>query len=272
MKQRYKKTTYGFIFVLCLLFASACQDSIPRQIHLSIQEDAATSVTVTWVTSAQKDTETHSVMYGRSPGEYTNVATGISKELPNKLFGYVHEVKLTELEPNKTYYYVCGDEIGGLSEEQSFTTAPKKVQDISFVVIADMAITLEALKNLNLMISEAPSFVLHAGDLSYANGNSLGWDIWFELIAPLAANVIYMPSIGNHEDEDKLGFSSYLGRFALPHNERWYSYNWGNVHIVSLDTESSFLRGSDQLEWLEDDLSQTRADTDIEWIIVFFHC
>ena len=271
MKQRFKKANYGFIFVLCLLFASGCQDSIPRQIHLSVQGDAATSVTITWVTMAQENTETHTVMYGRSPGEYTHVAAGISKKLPNKLFGYVHEVKLTELQPNTTYYYVCGDEIGGLSEEQSFATAPEDVQDISFVVIADMGISLEALKNLTLMISEAPSFVLHAGDLSYANGNSLGWDVWFEMIAPLAANVSYMPSIGNHEVENLLGVSSYRGRFALPHNERWYSYDWGNVHIVSLDTQSLYIPESNQLEWLEDDLIQASADPGIEWIIVFFH-
>jgi hypothetical protein len=81
---------------------------------------------------AQENTETHTVMYGRSPGEYMHVAAGISKKLPNKLFGFLHEVKLIGLEPNTTYYYVCGDEFGGFSEEHSFTTASEVGQDHTY--------------------------------------------------------------------------------------------------------------------------------------------
>ena len=271
MNLRFKSATYCLILFSCLIFIVGCQDSTPRQIHLSVQGDAATSVTVTWITQNPKDTETHTVMYGLSPGEYTEVAVGSSHKLPNELFGYVHEVELTDLEPNTTYYYISGDETGGLSAEHFFTTAPIGAQDFNFVIIGDMGITFEAQKNLNWIISEDPSFILHAGDLSYANGFTPQWDIWFEMLAPLAANVIYMPSIGNHEVEDLLRLSSYLGRFALPNNERWYSYNWGNVHIISLDTQSLYIPGSNQLLWLEADLITAGEDPSIDWIIVFFH-
>ncbi|MFW5921149.1 MAG: metallophosphoesterase, partial [Polyangiales bacterium] len=47
-------------------------------------------------------------------------------------------------------------------------------------------------------------------------------------------------------------------------HERWYSFDWGNVHFVALDTE---LIGSEQLDWLEDDL----ASTDQPWTIAYFH-
>ncbi len=88
---------------------------------------------------------------------------------------------------------------------------------------------------------------------------------------PLAARVPYMPSIGNHEDEPDLGVTSYLGRFTLPNNERWYSFDWGNAHIVSLDTESPYTLDSDQLIWLENDLASASADPDTDWIVAFFH-
>ncbi len=271
MKPRVKSVTCCLIFFVCLVFAAGCERLTPGQIHLSVQGNAATSVTITWVTMSPEDREAQRVMYGRSPGDYTEVAFGSSKKLPNELFGCVHEVKLTDLEPNTTYYYVCGSQTGGTSDENTFTTAAVEVQDFSFVVIGDMGVSVEAEMNLNRMISEDPSFVLHAGDLSYANGQTHIWDIWFEMIEPLAAKVIYMPSIGNHEVEDLLRLSSYLGRFTLPHNERWYSFNWGNVHLISLDTESLYIPGSKQLEWLENDLNEASADSTIDWIIVFFH-
>jgi 3',5'-cyclic AMP phosphodiesterase CpdA len=88
---------------------------------------------------------------------------------------------------------------------------------------------------------------------------------------PVAARVLYMPSIGNHEYEGDLGVSSYLGRFALPNNERWYSFDWGNTHIVSLDTESEYTSDSDQLGWLESDLASASTDRNTDWIVVFFH-
>jgi hypothetical protein len=271
MKFRVKGISYWTIIFCCLLFAAACASLPPEQIHLTVQGDSSTSVTVSWVTKGKDDTDTHTVKYRTGPGDYTGVADGSSHPIPNEPFGYVHEVELTGLEPNTTYYYICGDELGGWSSEYTLTLAPGSTRDFTFVVVGDMGTTPAARQNLDWMISEDPSFVLHTGDLSYANGFTAIWDIWFNQISPLSANALYMPSIGNHEDEPDLGISSYLGRFALPSNERWYSFDWGNTHVVSLDTESSYIKGSDQSVWLEKDLAQASADPDIEWIVVFFH-
>ncbi len=271
MKLRTRSIEFWLIIFSCLLFAAGCGDRPPRQIHLSVQGDSATSVTVTWVTLGELDTETHTVQYGLSPGRYSDLAEGTSHELPNEPFGYVHEVELTDLEPNTTYYYVCGDEFGGWSPEYRFTTAPEDTQDFTFLVVADMGILPPAKMIIGRMLLEDASFVLHPGDLSYANGLTFVWGLWFDQIMPLAARVPYMPSIGNHEDEPDLGVTSYLGRFTLPNNERWYSFDWGNAHIVSLDTESPYTLDSDQLIWLENDLASASADPDTDWIVAFFH-
>ncbi len=269
MEFKGKGIRYWTIIFYCLLSVAGC--NIPKQIHLTVQRDASTSVTVAWVTKGKDDTRTHTVKYGTGPGDYTAHGDGSSHQIPNELFGYVHEVELTSLEPNTRYYYISGDKFGGWSSEYTFTTAPDGPRDFTFVVVGDMGVTAAAIQNLYQMRSEDPSFVLHAGDLSYANGFTPIWDIWFEQISPLAANALYMPSIGNHEDEPDLGVSSYLGRFALPNNERWYSFDWGNTHVVSLDTESPYTEGSEQLDWLEEDLASASANPEIEWIVVFFH-
>ena len=46
--------------------------------------------------------------------------------------------------------------------------------------------------------------------------------------------------------------------------ELYYSFDWGNVHFVGLDTE---LTGPEQAAWLDADL----AATDKPWKIVFGH-
>jgi len=168
-------------------------------------------------------------------------------------------------------YYTCGDATGGWSDEYSFATAPTTAQDFSFAAIGDMSVSGSAEANLSEISARNNSFVLHAGDLSYANGNMAYWDLWFDQIAVVAAKMLYMPAIGNHEDEDEYGFTSYLGRFALPNNERWYSYDWGNMHVVVLDTESDYATGSSQLTWLDADLASASVDPNIDWIVASFH-
>jgi len=271
MKISTNSITFLSILIAVVFFAGGCGDLTPRQIHLSTKSDASTSAVVTWVTTGDQDTATHKVKYGLAPGTYTEIAEGSSHPLPNEPQGFVHEVELTGLTPGTTYYYICGDDTGGYSPEARFSTAPAAGQNFTFCVIGDMGTGAAASQNLSRMSAENPSFVLHAGDLSYANGLTFVWDTWFDLISSLASHVLYMPVIGNHEVEPSLGLSSYLGRFALPSNERWYSFDWGTTHVAALDTESPYTPGSEQLLWLQNDLAAASADPNIEWIVVFFH-
>ena len=44
--------------------------------------------------------------------------------------------------------------------------------------------------------------------------------------------------------------------------ERWYSYDWGDVHLVALDTDAA---AATQAAWLEADL----AANQLPWTIVY---
>mgnify|MGYP001181783608 FL=1 len=35
----------------------------------------------------------------------------------------------------------------------------------------------------------------------------------------------------------------------------WYSFNWGNVHVIMMDSEHDWQVGSNQHSWLEADLA-----------------
>jgi 3',5'-cyclic AMP phosphodiesterase CpdA len=81
--------------------------------------------------------------------------------------------------------------------------------------------------------------------------------------------------MGNHDIVINEG-AAYLNSFVLPLNapagvqERYYSFDFGPVHFVALDTERAFsdtgLR-TEQVSWLRADLAATTQP----WKIVFFH-
>uniref|UniRef100_K3WAJ5 Purple acid phosphatase n=1 Tax=Globisporangium ultimum (strain ATCC 200006 / CBS 805.95 / DAOM BR144) TaxID=431595 RepID=K3WAJ5_GLOUD len=148
------------------------------------------------------------------------------------------------------------------------------------------------------------SFLLHFGDISYARGEGSVWDKFFHLIEPYATRTPYMVSIGNHEyvytsggDNDPSGGaepskksfhpswgnygSDSNGECSVPMYHRfhapatgksiyWYSFNYGGVHVVQISTEHNWTRGSEQYEWLKNDLeSVDRSAT--PWVVLTAH-
>ena len=113
-------------------------------------------------------------------------------------------------------------------------------------------------------------FIVHTGDLAYENGSAAELDrTVFRVYEPLFRSFSFFPVAGNH-DYATARAAPYLESFLLPENgspealERWYSFDWGDVHFVALDTEQI---GPLQSAWLDDDLTQNR----LPWTIVYGH-
>ncbi|XP_077214877.1 putative inactive purple acid phosphatase 2 [Tasmannia lanceolata] len=133
-------------------------------------------------------------------------------------------------------------------------------------------------------LGNKPAFISHIGDISYARGFSWLWDAFFTQIEPLASKVPYHVCIGNHEYDwpsqpwkpswaaygtDGGGECGvpYSLKFNMPGNSSlptgtgapdtrnlYYSFDAGVVHFVYLSTETNFLIGSDQYNFLKHDL------------------
>jgi hypothetical protein len=101
------------------------------------------------------------------------------------------------------------------------------------------------------------------------------------MFTPMAALLRQVPlfaSLGNHEYVTNQG-QPYLDNFYLPANnpagtERYYSFDWGPVHFVALDSNCAVgLSSSDrctlaeQKSWVAQDLAATRQP----WKVAFFH-
>src|SRR6185436_11309212 len=113
-------------------------------------------------------------------------------------------------------------------------------------------------------------FMIHAGDIAYDDGTLAQFESrFFAVYAPMLAKRPIFPASGNHEygTSDAAPFRQV---FVLPENggpggvERWYSYDWGDIHFVVLDTEKV---NATQAAWLDADL----AANDQPWTIVYFH-
>ena len=113
--------------------------------------------------------------------------------------------------------------------------------------------------------------IYHGGDISYAVGFESVWDFFLDMISPMAGSVLYFTTVGNHESDwpgsasyfqgtDSGGECGVVATTVLPQpspaqlNAPWWSYNVGMVHMVGMSTEHSFLIGSEQYNWLANDL------------------
>ncbi|GLJ46489.1 hypothetical protein SUGI_0979710 [Cryptomeria japonica] len=245
----------------------------PEQVHISLA--GANHMRVTWITNGANALTV--VEYGTTPGVYTSLSMGDWDSYSFMLYGSgkIHNVVIGPLEANKTYFYRCGR----YGEERSFKTPPSQFP-VTFSVVGDLgqtgwtSSTLEHIQQCNYDIHLLP------GDLSYADYWQPSWDSFARLIEPLASSRPWMVTQGNHEKESiplvMPAFRAYNARWHMPFAESgsssnlYYSFEVTGVHIIMLGSYTDYEEGSDQYQWLKDDLSRVdRVKT--PWLIVLFH-
>jgi len=278
-------------FALCTMInecdLDCCISNAPEQVHLSFGDDPHTSINVVWVT---RQSATAGMRYGTNPNTLTSMAQGkVTTYTPGYWHGFINAVSITNLAPGTTYYYSVGSDVTGWSDVFSFTTEPTDSRTLvtRIAYIGDMG-TMNSTNNMkqitNLVESKKINWILHNGDISYADGFQQRWDIYFRQFQSAIANTQYMVTLGNHEIGVIAALNltvGYVHRFVLPgpysisddYENLFYSWNYANVHFVSLDTESvldiAYLSPK-QIAWLEADLSQVDR-TKYPWVVVHGH-
>jgi len=122
---------------------------------------------------------------------------------------------------------------------------------------------------------------IHVGDIAYDDGSESEFtERHFRVYPRTLESTPFYPSVGNH-DVRADGGRSYDGAFLWPEplpGARYYSFRWGRILFVSIDTSSETedvrdLRAGTgrQLEWLRDVLAEASADSSVDWIITFQH-
>ena len=135
--------------------------------------------------------------------------------------------------------------------------------DTHIVASGDWHCTSDAQKTVNMAKSMNPQLILGLGDYSSEKTESC----WVNLIKPVDS--ITKIAIGNHDNEYDGLADSYLKHYGL--SKQFYSFDIKNVHVLTMATEEKFEAGSEQYNFVVNDLRKAANNPDIKWIIVTMH-
>lgn len=275
------------VYLLLTLTSHAWGQKVIRGPYL--QMAGPTTMTVRFRTDGPVDAE---VSIGTDAKTYTRTKkTGTS--------GSEHTILLDSLSPSKTYYYRVKTGTNTLGDSTYFfKTAPVigSNEKFRFWSLGDMypGGTQDRVYEAYLKFNGAnyTNFLLTVGDNTYNGGSDGGFQSnFFDVYQKgtfLRQSAIFM-GVGNHDydgyarvqDNPDMG---YYQIFNMPTkgelggipsgSEAYYSYDYGNVHFISLDSYATGRDGklvtdpsSEQMAWLLKDLQSTKQ----RWKIVYFH-
>lgn len=227
-----------------------------------VQKQTDTSILIAWRTST---TAIGTLEWGIDSLNLVNTVTNATAT--NK-----HAFDLTGLTPNTKYYYRTSTDAGYISAIDHFFTAKSNGDThFSFLHYGDCGYDNSVQNTIAaLMLDEKADFGIVAGDVDQGIGNNYD-QIYFNVYRDILKNYCHFPAIGNHDTYFD-NAATFLDDFYLPTNnpqqtERYYSFNWGNSKFICLDSNIPYTIGSDQHNWL---LEELRCN-DQQWLFVFFH-
>ena len=248
-----------------------------------LQTASSAGITIRWRT----DVPTESVvLYGTNADNLRFIAGDLQQTTE-------HIVEIGGLDPNTRYFYSVGEFFDTLASgpDYYFTTHPLPGQSKPTRIWAIGDCGTFGVGGMG-QIAVRDAYYLHAanrptdvwlalGDNAYYNGTDAEYQASFFNVYPkMLRNTPLWSTIGNHETYSASpdGRFPYLDMFSFPERgeaggipsgtERYYSFDYANVHVISLDSETSDRSETGpMLKWLEADLAATTQ----EWIIAFWH-
>ncbi|MDH3652179.1 MAG: metallophosphoesterase, partial [Saprospiraceae bacterium] len=248
-----------------------------------LQQGSPTSVTVKWRTS----TSTESVVnYGTSLG---NLNQTVSNNNPKT----EHELVINGLLPNALYFYEVANASNVLipgAADQYFKTAPAAgtQQAITAWILGDCGTgngNARAVRDAyyNYIGTGHTDMILFLGDNAYNDGTDTEYQfaLFENMYEDKLKNSISWSCLGNHDGHSANSSTQsgpYYEIFSFPtqaesggtasFTEAYYSFDYGNVHFLSLDSyESDRSVGGSMYTWCQSDIQNTTAD----WIVAFWH-
>jgi len=240
-------------------------------------------MTIKWRTQTNKPSK---INYGLSAGVLTNTAN-----VPGNRKN--HEVEITGLTANTVYHYEIDNATStnvNLSSGLTFKTYPAigTPTPLRAWVLGDCGtadINARKVRNSynNTSLGLHTDMILFLGDNAYPNGTDAEYQaaVFENMYEENLKNTVSWATLGNHDGSSANSNTQsgpYYDIFSFPTagesggaasgTEAYYSYDFGNIHFIVLDSyESSRAIGGAQYNWAFNDIQNTNAD----WIIAFWH-
>ena len=265
-------------------------DSESRYIRQIVAQDNSTSRTIMWQSDSS---EADAVIEYRLAGSENTQTIGATDKAftDDGSTTYIHEGTITDLTPDTKYEYRVGYGTDRRSDWYSLETAGAKEYDVLIYPDSQSGdySGWERIVKDSAQRNPKTALYISMGDLVDNGEQAYQWRTWLNSIKPLSARIPLAPTLGNHEmytlDWKMREPYAYLNYFAVPpngnetFNRRYYSYDYGDVHYVVLDTmlyESNHEDNHDthhpdlydvQVQWLRQDLAANRK----KWTVVLMH-
>jgi len=243
-----------------------------------LQSGTPHSVVVRWRTSIPADSR---IRYGTNLNNLNRIIVYATQNTE-------HAVQLAGLLPDTKYFYAIGSAFTTLASgpDYFFMTPPPGAKPTRIWVIGDSGTAnanAQAVRDAytNYAGSRYTDLWLMLGDNAYGIGADQEYQsAVFEMYPQMLRQTVLWPTIGNHDtySTGADGRFPYLDIFTLPTNgeaggvpsgtEKYYSYNYGNIHFAVLDAMSSDRSSNGPMcAWLRADLAANTND----WLIAYWH-
>lgn len=239
--------------LLHVLLAATLLADEPARRGPYLQDLRTDRVTVLWTTREPADGE---VAFGE--------AEDLSRTVKEPTAGKNHRLVLDGLAAGKRYSYRISSD-GEEGEVHSFGTMVSPGTPFTFVAYGDTRSDGEVHRRISEAIrKERPLFLVHTGDIVADGSVGKLWNEFFQEAGALLAESPIFPALGNHEHDAE----EYFDAFEVPSPEKWYSFDCGDAHFVSLDSNKVDLASRKQREFLSRDLEDHATSP---WEFVYFH-
>ena len=134
-------------------------------------------------------------------------------------------------------------------------------ENFNFAAAGDFGCSTNTQNTIENMQSKDPEIVLTLGDHSYHSTA----DCWFDMMSPVKDKL--MVTLGHHDVEDgQAKMNQYMNSFAM--DKPFYSYEYNKVHFLVMSAKSVYYKGSEQYNFVLEDLKKASENENVNWIVV----
>ncbi|MGI8603456.1 MAG: metallophosphoesterase [Verrucomicrobiales bacterium] len=208
-----------------------------------------------------------------------------------------YETLITGLPSDTKFFYAVFDGVQRLTREDDtcfFRTLPPlgTSRDCLFWIVGDSGTGQRAPKAVHramrqwLAINSLElDLYTHVGDMAYNDGKDIEFtDTFFKIYDDTLRHTVCFPAFGNHEGHSSNGNSQigpYFDAYVCPSTgqsggepsgtEAYYSYDFGRVHFISLNSHDADRRANASMaRWLKEDLDRVRPEK-TDWVLAYWH-
>ena len=138
--------------------------------------------------------------------------------------------------------------------------------EFDFVIAGDYGCDSKTRQTIDGMEDKDPDLVFALGDLSEVKDS----DCFFNIISNLDDDGRFKVALGD-DDTGSTRYGDYIRHFDL--ENPFYSFDYQNVHFLAMSTGKGsvipYVNGSEQYQFIQDDLNKAANNPNIDWIIVY---